>query len=223
MEVLKKISDRTEFILILIIVFGLPTFYSLISMVAFLQGYGGPTNISNFSLLNLFEIEVLTGCAAGALLYVRFWRLSHFHINMGWLQTIIGILIFVGDYLLQFVALFLLTAFYKSNALISTGIEISNISLPVAILFSCVNPIFEEVFVVGYIVQSLRKNHDALYVITLSAIVRLLYHLYQGPIAIGIFFIGILHASFYWRWKSLWPLIFAHCILNFMVLGLGIR
>jgi membrane protease YdiL (CAAX protease family) len=223
MEAFKKLSDRAEFIIILIVVFGLPTFYSFISMVAFLQGYDSPTNFSNFSLINIFEIEVLTGCAAWAFLYIRFWRLSHFHINMGWLQTLTGILIFAGDYLLQFAAFFLLKAVYESNVLISTGIEISKISLSVAILVSLVNPIFEEVFVVGYIVQSLRKNHDAFYVITLSAVVRLLYHLYQGPIAIGIFFVGILHAFFYWRWKSLWPLIFSHCMLNFMAFGLGIR
>jgi membrane protease YdiL (CAAX protease family) len=191
-------------------------------MIAFLQGYGGPTKFSNFSLINIFELEVLTGCAAGAFLYIRFWRLSHFHINMGWLQTLIGIVTFAVDFLLQYVALFLLKAVYESDVLISTGIEISKISLPVAIIVSFVNPFFEELFVVGYITQSLRKNHDALYVITLSATIRLLYHLYLGPIAIGIFFIGILHAFFYWRWKSLWPLIFAHCILNFMSFGLGI-
>jgi hypothetical protein len=52
-------------------------------MVAFLRGYGSPTNFSNFSLINIVELEALTGCAAGAFLYIRFWRLSHFHINMG--------------------------------------------------------------------------------------------------------------------------------------------
>ena len=221
MEALKKFSDREEFIIILIIVFGFPTFYSFISLVAFLRGYGGPANFSNFSLINTVELEVLTGCAAGAFLYTRFWSLSHFHVNIGWLQSLFGTMIAAGDVLLQYVALFLLKALYPSDALISTGVQISKISLPVAIVVSFVNPIFEELFVVGYIIQSLRKNHDAFYVITLSATIRLLYHLYQGPIAIGIFFLGILHAYYYWRWKSLWPLIFAHCILNFLVFGLG--
>ena len=222
MEALKKFSDREEFIIILIIVFGFPTFYSFISLVAFLRGYGGPANFSNFSLINTVELEVLTGCAAGAFLYTRFWSLSHFHINMGWLQSLFGTVIVAGDLLLQYAALFLLKAVYASDALISTGVQISKISLPVAIVVSFVNPIFEELFVVGYIIQSLRKNHDAFYVVTLSATIRLLYHLYQGPIAISIFFLGILHAYFYWRWKSLWPLIFAHCILNFSTFGLGI-
>ena len=221
MEALKKFSDREEFIIILVIIFGFPIFYSFISMFAFIGGYGGPAIFSNFSLINIVELEVLTGCAAGAFLYTRFWRLSHFHINMGWLQSLFGTVILAGDLLLQYVALFLLKALYAPDVLISTGVEISKISLPVAIVVSFVNPIFEELFVVGYIVQSLRKNHDAFYVISLSATIRLLYHLYQGPIAIGIFFLGILHAYFYWRWKSLWPLIFAHCILNFLAFGLG--
>ena len=141
---------------------------------------------------------------------------------MGWFQTLIGIVIFAGDYLLHYVALILLKTVYASNAVISTGFVISRINILVAIVVSFVNPIFEELFVVGYIIQSLRKNHDAFYIITLSATIRLLYHLYQGPLSIGIFFIGLLHAYFYWRWKSLWPLIFAHCALNFMAFGLGI-
>jgi membrane protease YdiL (CAAX protease family) len=92
----------------------------------------------------------------------------------------------------------------------------------VTIAVCFINSFFEELFVVGYIVQSLRKNHDAIYVVTLSAAIRTIYHLYQGPIAINIFFMGLLHAYFYWRWKSLWPLIFAHCALNFMAFGLGL-
>ena len=67
-EAIKKLSDRTEFAIVLFTVFGFPTFYSIISMMAFLQGYGGPTHYNNFSLINLFELEVLTGCAAGAIL-----------------------------------------------------------------------------------------------------------------------------------------------------------
>ena len=221
METLKRLSDRAEFILILFIVFAFPIFYSSISMIAFLQGYGGPTNYNNFSLINIFELELLTGCAAGAILYIRFWSISHFHINMGWLQTLIGVVILAGDLLLQYIALFFLKVIYSPDVVISTGFVISKISLLVAIVVSFVNPIFEELFVVGYIIQSLRKNQDAFYVVTLSATIRLLYHLYQGPIAIGIFFLGIFHAYLYWRWKSLWPLIFAHCALNFMSFGLG--
>ena len=138
MEALKKLSDREEFFLVLIIVFGFPIFYSFTAMVAFLGGYGGPTNFHNFSLINIVELEVLTGCAAGAFLYTRFWRLSHFHINMGWLQSLFGSLIFAGDLLLQYAAIFLLKAFYAPDALISTGVEISKISLPVAIVVSII-------------------------------------------------------------------------------------
>jgi len=222
MEALKRLSDRAEFVIILFLAFGFPIFYSFMSMIALLQGYGGPTHYNNFSLINIFELEVLTGCAAGAVLYIRFWSISHFQINMGWLQTLIGVVVLAGDLLLQYAALILLKAVYASDVVISTGFVISKISLVVAIVISFVNPIFEEVFVVGYIVQSLRNKHDAIYVVTLSATIRLLYHLYQGPIAIGIFFLGILHAYFYWRWKSLWPLIFAHCAINFMSFGLRV-
>lgn len=136
-EAIKELSNRKEFALVLLTVFGFPTFYSIISIVAFLQGYGGPTHYSNFSLINLSELEVLTGCSAGAILYIRFWRIYHFNINMGWLQTLIGIMILAGDLLLYYVAFFLLRAVYTSNAVISTGFVRSEISILVAARRGC--------------------------------------------------------------------------------------
>jgi hypothetical protein len=222
MEAIKRLSDRSEFFITLILVFGFPSFYSLISLIAFLQGYGGATHFNNYSLINVLELEILTGGAAGAFLYFRYWRLAHFHINMGWLQTLVGAVLFVAILLLQYFTVLILEEAFATEGQISTVIEIAQISLPVTIAVCFINSFFEELFVVGYIVQSLRKNHDAIYVVTLSAAIRTIYHLYQGPIAINIFFMGLLHAYFYWRWKSLWPLIFAHCALNFMAFGLGL-
>jgi len=221
MEAIKRLSDRSEFFITLILVFGFPSFYSFIYLIAFLQGYGGPINFNNYSLINVLELEILTGSAAGAFLYIRYWRLAHFRINMGWLQTLVGVLLFVAILLLHYVTVLVLKGAFATEGQISTGIELSQISLTVTIAVCIINSFFEEVFVVGYIVQGLRKNHDAMFVVTLSAAIRTIYHLYQGPIVISIFFMGLLHAYFYWRWKSLWPLIFAHGALNFMAFGLG--
>ena len=53
-------------------------------------------------------------------------------------------------------------------------------------------------------------------IIALSAVIRLSYHVYQGPIIlVSILPMGILFAWLYWRTKRLWPLILAHAVLDF--------
>jgi membrane protease YdiL (CAAX protease family) len=96
----------------------------------------------------------------------------------------------------------------------------------VTLLFSSigaiVNPFFEETIVVGYIVQSLERKNDSIFVISISAITRMGYHLYQGPIAfVAILPLGMLFAFTYWKWRSLWPLILAHGLLDFLALVLN--
>lgn len=65
MEAIKRLSDRSEFFITLILVFGFPSFYSFIYLIAFLQGYGDAINFNNYSLINVLELEILTGGAAG--------------------------------------------------------------------------------------------------------------------------------------------------------------
>lgn len=51
--------------------------------------------------------------------------------------------------------------------------------------------------------------------IALFVSIRLLYHLYQGPAGvIAINPMGLLFAFVYHRWHRLWPLVFAHGLLD---------
>ena len=89
-----------------------------------------------------------------------------------------------------------------------------------ALTVSIVNPFFEEFFVVGYTVERAEKIHGKYFTIALSAFVRFLYHLYQGPIAAWILLLGIFHAYVYMKWRKLWPLIVSHAILDFACFGM---
>ena len=50
--------------------------------------------------------------------------------------------------------------------------------------------------------------------------VRLLYHLYQGPVGVvTIVPMGLLYGFVYARTRQLWPLIFAHVLID--IIGLS--
>ena len=85
---------------------------------------------------------------------------------------------------------------------------------------STVNGIFEELFVVGYIITALREVRGVWTAINASTVLRLLYHLYQGPIGvITIVPMGLLYGYVYARTRQLWPLIFAHVLID--IVGLS--
>ena len=56
--------------------------------------------------------------------------------------------------------------------------------------------------------------------VNVSTVVRLLYHVYQGPIGvITIVPMGLLFGFVYARTRQLWPLIFAHVLID--IIGLS--
>jgi len=95
-----------------------------------------------------------------------------------------------------------------------------NLSMELVFLASTVNGIFEETFVAGYIITALREPRGVWTAINVSTVVRLLYHLYQGPLGIlSVVPMGLLYGYFYTRTRQLWPLILAHVLID--IIGLS--
>ena len=92
----------------------------------------------------------------------------------------------------------------------------AKLTWPVLIALTLVNPLYDELFLVAYNVEA-AKGHGAAFAITLSAAVRLLCHVEQGPIAsVTILPLGLIFALVYWRWRAVWPLIVAHAVMDFV-------
>lgn len=93
------------------------------------------------------------------------------------------------------------------------------IGLGVILATSLVNPIFEELFVCGYLVARLAPRYGTWPAIHASTAIRLTYHLYQGPIAaLSIVPVGLVFAYWFVQRKQLWPLIVAHAYFDFTAL-----
>lgn len=206
-------SANIELVSIYFVVFGIPIIISV--STAF---FGGPRTFTftNNSLGYMVGIEVITGLVAWLILHTKGWNLSDFNINITPKQTLLGFAVAAIDlglfYLIEF--------FLKATQFQSAQLVTANISTATALTVSIVNPFFEEFFVVGYTVERAENQHGKFFTIAISAFVRFLYHLYQGPIAVWILILGIFHAYIHIKWRKLWPLVVAHAVLNFAYFGI---
>jgi len=88
--------------------------------------------------------------------------------------------------------------------------------IPVLLLSAAQDGILEEVIVVGYLLSRLdRLGVRPWLAITISALIRGSYHLYQGIGAfIGNAVMGVIFGILYRRWGRIAPLIVAHALID---------
>lgn len=92
-------------------------------------------------------------------------------------------------------------------------------SMVVLLAVSVLNGLYEETFLLGYLVRGFAA-FGASFAVGLSVLVRVLYHLYQGPAgAVSIVVFGTILAAVYWRTRRLWPAVVAHTLTD--ILGLS--
>lgn len=179
-------------------------------------------HISETHLRWLLVYEPIVAAILLLFLHLRGWRPADLGLRPRWLDPVLGGLLFIVLYGI------ITGAWLVATALSPVAVELANdtsfvepwLRPETVMAVSIVNPIFEEVFVVGYLVTALRRHVPAWVAITASTLLRLLYHLYQGPSAIlTLVPWGVLCAAFYVRWARLWPLIVAHALFDFLALG----
>jgi len=91
------------------------------------------------------------------------------------------------------------------------------IALSQLALVCLVNPLFEEIFVSGYVIAVLDPRRSGWTGINVSVAIRLLYHLYQGPAGVlSAVPLGLIFAGWYARTGRLWPLVMAHAMFDFL-------
>lgn len=216
LKFIRFLPDWAEFIIILAICFG---YFSAISLwIFFNPELMGSLTFTDYGCFLLIYFEVLAFFAAALFLAVRGWDFSQFQVRISWRSSAVGILLFGIHNVIFFVINYGLSSFIDSVEIFKSLLSYGP-SLPVAVLVSVVNPIFEEIAVVGYVFLAVERKFDARVAVFVSVALRSLYHLYQGVYALAsILPLGILFAVVYWRWRNLWPLILAHGLLDFIVL-----
>ena len=219
LKFIRSLPDWAEFAIVMITCFGMFTIGSISVLVVSHDFGSGAMQHYDYTFIQLIHDEFIALFATAMFLSIRGWTLAEFDFRLTWRATLAGIGLVVA-YDVIFTSIY--GAIQNAGA---TGLAVEghsfagNVSVPVMLAVSFVNPIFEEIVVVGYVIAALERKAGAKIAILVSVLIRTLYHLYQGMFAvISIAPLGLLFALVYWRWRNLWPLILAHGILDFIAL-----
>ena len=133
-----------------------------------------------------------------------------------------GLILFITNYLL-YLLLFkifgdLLLSSPGNNAGTPAAVNYTiNIGVGPLIIFSVLNPVFEEFILVGYIVSAAGKRFGLIISTAISVFFRLSFHIYQGPvILLSILPMGIIFTVYFWYKKSIIPLVIGHGVMDFL-------
>jgi len=225
-ELIRRLPAGVEFLVVVSWAFGLPVFSSIMALGTGGESGGGTGHslvFNDAALINIVVFELLQSAFLVWFLHVRGWTLEKVGLTISWRGTGLAWLLLIGTFVLamgaQTLAQWLMPLEMQAAGRMYPTAD-PKVSMQLAFFASTVNGIFEELFVVGYIITALRDVRGMWTAINVSTVLRLLYHLYQGPIGvITIVPMGLLYGYVYARTRQLWPLIFAHVLID--IVGLS--
>jgi uncharacterized protein len=213
-QLLNRISPAWEFAIVIGLAFG---YLILVSALIFAHPAARPHH-NDASLVGLIVYEAAAFALLIPFLAVRGWTAKKIGLAPTLRDTGVGLALFLWSYLI-WAAIWAATVMLSpatAQAAAGTQIVTPGISFGISIAVSLVNAVFEEVFVCGYVIAALkRKDGNYLLAVNVSVGIRLLYHLYQGPLGvISIIPLGLIFAYWFARTGRLWPVLVAHAALD---------
>jgi len=144
----------------------------------------------------------------------RPWRAAHILHALGLLLLTYAVLVVIG------LAISLFATKAETAHLVASRIRVTA-SPPIIGVVSILNPLFEEFYFLGYTITAL-KAWGGIRTTAVSVGLRLLFHLYQGPLGVvGIAPFAIVLTLYYQRTRTLWPLLIAHTAQDLLGLFLS--
>lgn len=202
-----SILSITEAIIVSGVCFGL---FILFSFEAMLAGFPDAP-FSDAGMVWGLGMEVVLAAVALLFLRARKFDIASLAPHPTFKGSLMGLGLFFGAWLLGAVVTSLFQDVQGSQP-IERMLTESRLSMPVVIAFALVNATFEEVFLLGVLVRGLR-SHGLSIAIGFALLVRVLCHLYQGPMGVmWILVFGLLFSISYVKRPVLWPLVFAHIL-----------
>ncbi|HWN46546.1 MAG TPA: type II CAAX endopeptidase family protein [Steroidobacteraceae bacterium] len=222
-EAIRRLPAGVEFLVVVTWAFGLPVFASIMALGT--PGDSAAPVFTNAELLATIIFEVIQLGFLTWFLRIRGWTLEKFGLAFSWRGTAAGVVLLAITYGLvigaQYIAQIIFDYDLEAAAARAPKVD-PDLSMQLVFLVSVVNGIFEELFVAGYIITSLTARRGMWTAINVSVVVRLLYHLYQGPIGImTVVPMGLLYGYAYSRTRQLWPLMVAHVLLDLVGLAMA--
>src|SRR5579884_3851863 len=198
---LRNLTSRAEFFIVVVVSFAYAIGASGVVLVLGIHRI----ELSTFRVLRGILIEALLLAFVIAFLRLRGWRIRRFGFDFSFSNLLAGVGLFVCYILAYWLTAIAVVSVFPDTLRTQTFHFVRTAPGSIMLVFILLNSLFEEFIVTGYVVNALASQGAALS-ITASALLRFVYHLYQGPIAsVTILPLGLLFASVYWRWRNLWP------------------
>jgi len=201
------LSDKTaDAVIVMAICFG---WFILGSIQAVASGF--PTRpFTDSSFIGIIGFEVVFAAVAAGYLWARGYNLRQLLPVPTAIGCLVGLALYVVTVLVSWPLEFLMKAAHPVTQPIEHMVANATISFLPLVAMSVVNGFYEEVFLIGFLQRTL-EGLGVAFAIGASLLVRMLYHLYQGPSgAISVLGFGLV-LSVYFLWKrKLWPVAFAH-------------
>lgn len=216
-QLIRRLSDRTEFVVVAAISFSWVILSSLLVLLSGVRRF----ELNAASVVRSILIEVLILAVVIAILRARGWTMRRLGLEFSWKAAAAGIPLFVIYLLVYAITTTLVLMLYPAASTAWVFSFINRAPFALVLLFIILNSVFEELLVTAYVIESFARDGAGL-AITVSTLLRFAYHLYQGPLAsLSIIPLGLLFATMYWRWRNVWPLMVAHTLSNVVVFALN--
>ncbi len=210
-QFIQKLSTGSEFAVVVLGAFGTALFATFIQLLFHNQ----VPHLSSGEVWQIVIYEVIACTLLVAFLGARNWSSDDLGLRPSLRDTLIGFVLALAVFLLWFT----LALIFADSVQPPADAPAPVLPLALIVLISVVNPVFEELFVSGYVITVLKRHDQMWAAIAISVALRVLYHLYEGFDAlIGIAPGALVFAVWYARTGRLWPLIVAHALLDFAAL-----
>lgn len=201
-----------EAIGIVVICFGAFMLSSLQVVVAKGNGTASTTGFSNAGFDAMLVFELILAATAVAVLWSRRYPVQTLWPQASWRGALTALGLYLAVVLLCRVGWILVppqAGYPLADIMENTSVSWSSV-IPVAI----VNGTYEEVFLMGYLMRGLRRFGGST-AIGITVLVRMLYHIYQGPGGVlAVTLCGIVFGVYYQRRGQLFPVVLAHVIAD---------
>lgn len=205
-----------EAVLLIMISFG---WFIGLSVIAVMNGFPSSQSFSDGALIVMLLTEIVFGAMALAFLRMRGYRLDDLLPSPSWRGCLDGVAVCAVALAACIAVAQLIPCNRDTVQPIAQMVANAKPSLGIVIVMSMLNGLYEETFLLGYLVRGFAPS-GASFALGLSVLVRLLYHLYQGPNgAVSVVVFGLVLSATYWRTHQLWPAVVAHALADILALA----
>lgn len=213
---LRTTTTPLEALGVVILCFGLFIASSTYAVLSFHDGGGGAGSgtagsFTEEGFISLVVTELVLGLVAMYVLRGRGFDIASLYPRPSVSGAGVGVLLYVAAAGVGWLCMlpFVEQQYQEPLQRLTSGAQIG---VPVLVLLGIVNGSYEEIFLLGFLLRGLR-GYGLATAIGISVLVRILYHLYQGPLgALSISAYGLVVSLYFVASSRLFPAVLAHAL-----------